>query len=221
MSGYAAADVQTLIAVVAPRLASLRATLPVPLAGGVPEAGSREQATLLRRALQEWGVECRHAGGLAALEAFGIVSARGTEITVAGDLPAAELALAYARCLVRLALERGSAFATWFHYRAGCVPAHVTAEERRAMAVVDAMARALVAGRLEATPRYLLQTRDAAHYGPASGPWTECSRALLGGLHRASNALYWRSDSYQAIRATTPMVALTSRVHALLSATAA
>src|SRR5581483_1479724 len=132
MSGYAAADVQTLIAVVAPRLASLRATLPVPLAGGVPEAGSREQATLLRRALQEWGVECRHAGGLAALEAFGIVSARGTEITVAGDLPAAELALAYARCLVRLALERGRAFATWFHYRAGCVPAHVTAEERRA-----------------------------------------------------------------------------------------
>jgi hypothetical protein len=175
----------------------------------------------LRRALQEWGVDCRQEPGLAALEAFGIVSERGAEITVAADLAPAHLALAYARCLVRLGLEEGRTVVTWFHYRSGCVPAHETATERRAMAVVDAMARALLAGRLEATPRYLLHADAADDPGAAGGLWGECSRALLGGLHRASSALYWRSDSYQAFRATTPMVALTSRVHALLSASAA
>jgi hypothetical protein len=139
---------------------------------------------------------------------------------VAADLAAEDLTLAYARCLVRLSLEGNGSFATWFHYRPGFAPAHATADERRAMAVVDAMARALIAGRLEATPRYLLQAHAAEASAP-SGLLGECSRALLGGLHRASNALYWRSEPYQALRASAPMVVLTSRVHALLSARAA
>jgi hypothetical protein len=118
-------------------------------------------------------------------------------------------------------LEEERSFVTWFHYRDGCVPAHATAEERRAMAVVDSTARALVDGRLDATPRYLLHGQSPPTVLPAAGLWGECSRALLGSLHRASTALYWRSDSYQALRASAPMVVLTSRVHALLSAAAA
>lgn len=215
-----AIDVQSLILSVTASLARLRARAPVPLQPAVAEPTSDLQAALLRRALEEWGIQCRQETGLAALEAFGIVSERGVEITVAADLPAAVEALAYARCLVRLGLDGDQTFLTWFHYREGCVPAHQTGAECRAMAVVDATARALVAGRLEATPRYLLQTHVAGDAAPV-GLWSECSRALLGGLHRASSALYWRSDSYQVLRASPPMVVLTSRVHALLSTSAA
>src|SRR5262249_40101132 len=126
--------------------------------------------------------------------------------------------LAYARCLVRLALGDGRAFATWFDYRPGHAPEHRTAEERRGAAAVDSMARALLAGRLEAAPRYLLAAPHAAmEPDGASGLLGGCSRALLGGLHRASSALYWRSDSYQALRASEPMVRFTAGVHALLS----
>jgi hypothetical protein len=214
-------DVPLIAATVAPRLARLRAALPVPLTPAAADPGAPERADLLRRALQEWGVECRRESGFAALEAFGIISERGAELTVSADLAPGELALAYARCLVRLGLEEGRSFVTWFHYRSGCAPAHETADERRAMAVVDATARALVVGRLDATPRYLLQARAADDPAAANGLWGECSRALLGSLHRASSALFWRSDSYQTLRASSPMVVLTNRVHALLSASAA
>jgi hypothetical protein len=215
-----AVDVETLVASVAPSLARLRTGLPVPIRDDGTDPGSEERVALLRRALEEWGVQCRQEAGLAALEAFGIVSERGLEITIATDLPPATQALAYARCLVRLGFEEHRSFVTWFHYRDGCAPAHQTAAERRAMAVVDATARALVAGRLDATPRYLLHARRT-EASPSAGLWSECSRALLGSLHRASSALYWRSDSYQVLRASPPMIVLTSRVHALLSPSAA
>jgi hypothetical protein len=221
MREHCVVNVRALIGSVAPALARLRAAPPVLLTGGVADPGEIEGADLLRRALQEWGVECRQEEGLVALEAFGIASERGVEITVSADLAPAELALAYARCLVRLGLEEGRSFVTWFHYRTGCAPAHQTVDERRAMAVVDATARALTAGRLDATPRYLLHAHATDASVPASGLWGGCSRALLGSLHRASSALYWRSDSYQVLRASPPMVVLTSRVHALLSASAA
>jgi hypothetical protein len=175
------------------------------------------RAELLRRALEEWGVRCRERPELQALEAFGVISARGIEITIAADLPAADRALAYARCLARLVLHDDRRFATWFHYRPGLTPGHLNAVERRSAAVVDAMARALLGGRLQAAPRYLRPTASP-EVSAASGLLGDCSRALLVRLHRASSALYWRSDSYQALRATTPMVRLTSRVHDLLSA---
>ena len=190
---------------------------------GAPPAGAPAEAwraALLRRALEEWGVRCREPVALRALEAFGVVSARGVEVAVAADLPGPERALAYARCVARLALHDDHQFATWFHYRPGQAPPHLTPAERRTGAVVDAMARALLAGRPEAAPRDLLPAAPAGS-AAASGLLGDCSRALLIRLHRASSALYWRSDSYQALRATTPMVRLTSRVHELLSGTGA
>ena len=215
-----AIDVQALIASVTPALTGLRTEGPGPLTAREAGAADHARTAVLRRALQEWGVQCRQEPGLAALESFGIASERGLEITVAADLRPADEALAYARCFVRLGLEPARSFATWFQYRDGCVPAHQTTAEHRATAVVDAMARALVAGRLEAAPRCLLRAETSTE-SPPVGLWSECSRALLSGLHRASNALYWRSDSYQVLRASPPMVVLTSRVHALLSARAA
>ncbi|HZR98805.1 MAG TPA: hypothetical protein VFE37_08870 [Chloroflexota bacterium] len=222
-------DVGRLVASVVPALAR-----PAPLAGGVTEppvpgagragagpaaapAHDAWRAELLRRALEEWGIRCRERPELQTLEAFGVISARGVEITIAADLSAADRALAYARCLARLVLHDDRQFATWFHYRAGLTPGHLSAAERRSSAVVDAMARALLGGRLQAAPRYLLPTASP-EVSAASGLLGDCSRALLVRLHRASSALYWRSDSYQALRATAPMVRLTSRVHDLLSA---
>ena len=221
-------DVAGLIEAVTPRLARLATPAMVGTPAGAEslaqagEAGAgrdAERGRVLRRGLEEWGVRCRESAELTVLEAFGLVSARGVEVTVATDLTPREQALAYARCVVRLAFGDGQAFATWFDYRAGQVPAHETPEERRAAAVVDAMARALLAGRLEAAPRYLLPSFvSAAAPEQGQGLLGGCSRALLGGLHRASSALYWHSDSYQVLRASAPMVRLTARVHALLSA---
>jgi hypothetical protein len=222
-------DAGVIVAAVAPRLATL--TAPHEEAQGVPGAavGSAANAggidvkreTLLRRVLEEWGIRCREQPELVALEGFGIVSERGVEVTVAADLGPAERALAYARSVIRLALLGGPRFATWFQYRTGRAPQHQTFEERRTALVVDALARALLAGRLEAVPRYLLAAASKTPTeGAGAGLLGGCSRALLGGLHRASSALYWRSGSYQALRASAPMVRITGRVHELLSASA-
>jgi hypothetical protein len=177
------------------------------------------RAVVLRRALEEWGVRCREHAGLAALDAFGVISARGVEVGVAADLPPGGRALAYARGIARLLMHDDRQFATWFDYRPGFAPCDLTPLERRTAAVVDGVARALLHGRLEAAPRYLIPTRSGDPATAASGLLGDCSRALLVSLHRASSALYWRSDSYQALRASPTMVQLTSRVHALLSAT--
>ena len=226
-------DVDALVAALTPRLARLAAEAAAngetavadPAAAGEPTAlpladpaaRATERAELLRRGLEEWGVACREEPGLTVLEAFGIASERGVEITVAADLAPPARALAYARCLARLALEQRWSLATWFHYRPGAAPQHQTPAEDRAMAVVDALARALLAGRLDATPRYLRPPAAPVLDQPPAGLLGECSRAILGGLHRASTALYWRSDSYQALRASEPMIRLTAGVHALLS----
>jgi hypothetical protein len=228
-------DVAGLLAAVRPTLARLAAeAAPRPAAAPEPsgtapvDCGASEaqalavdarRAAVLRRALEEWGVHCREHAGLAALDAFGVISARGVEVGVAADLPPAERALAYARGVARLLMHDDRQFATWFDYRPGCSPQHLTPLERRTAAVVESLARALLKGRLEAAPRYLIPTASADPTTTASGLLGDCSRALLVSLHRASSALYWRSDSYQALRASPPMVHLTSRVHALLSAT--
>jgi hypothetical protein len=227
MSYLTPSDTSALIATITPRLAALDASgaarqAPTPPAAPDRAARDAERGRLLRRALEEWGVTCREDPGLTVLEAFGIASARGVEIIVAADLAPAERALAYARGLVRLTVQEPTALATWFHYRPGAAPEHQTPAECRAMAVVDAMAHALLRGCLDAAPRYLHTPSCAeAPDAPPTSLLGGCSRAILGGLHRASSALYWHSESYQALRASTPMIRLTSGVHALLSARAA
>src|SRR5688500_10949833 len=106
-------DVDALVAALTPRLARLAAEAAAngetavadPAAAGEPTAlpladpaaRATERAELLRRGLEEWGVACREEPGLTVLEAFGIASERGVEITVAADLAPPARALAYAR----------------------------------------------------------------------------------------------------------------------------
>ncbi len=217
MSDERIEDVAGVLVALAPRLATLGRG-PGGAGVGREEALDRERAVVLRRGLEEGGVRCREEAGLSALEAFGVASARGVEVVVARDLSPSALALAMARSVAHLAIQPQARFAAWFQYRAGQAPTHQTADERRALGVVEAIARALLAGRLEGTPLYVrLAGRPARLGGARLGVWGGCGDALLGGLHRASNALYWRSGPYQALRASGPMIRLTAGVHALLS----
>jgi hypothetical protein len=212
-------DVGRLLGAITPGLAALNAPVGNVAPARANGALDGERVALLRRGLEEWGVRCREEAGLLALEGFSIVSERGAEIAVAADLAPGARALTYARCLAWLALWQPRRFGTWFRYRAGRAPAHLTLAERRTEAVVEAVARVLLAGRLDAAPRYLLAPpADGSGRDDGAGLLGGCSRAVLAGLHRASRALFWRSDSYQALRASQPMVRLTGHVHSLLSA---
>jgi len=94
----------------------------------------------------------------------------------------------------------------------GCCGLQATAEVL-ATSVADAVARAILAGRLEAAPR-LIYCRDL---GPGRGRF---SGAVLRGLHLGSLALYRRSRSYQRLRSLPVVTALTERVHSFLGSAA-
>jgi hypothetical protein len=91
----------------------------------------------------------------------------------------------------------------------GRAPGERPPNELREEVLADAVARAILAGRLEAAPR-LIYCRDL---GPGRGRF---SRAVLRGLHLGSLALYRRSRSYQRLRSLPVVTALTERVHSFL-----
>src|SRR5439155_11507803 len=105
------------------------------------------------------------------------------------------------------------ALAARFEYVPGGTEGEPLAHGRREELLADAVARAILAGRLEAAPR-LIYCRDL---GPGRGPF---SRAVLRGLHRGSLALYRRSRSYQRLRSLPMVTALTERVHSFLGSAA-
>ena len=186
-------DVTGLLAAVRPTLARLAAEVaPRPAEASAADepldttgspastqavAVDARRAVVLRRALEEWGVRCREHAGLAALDAFGVISARGVEVGVAAELPPAGRALAYARGVARLLMHDDRQFATWFDYRPGFAPHHLTPLERRTTAVVDGVARALLHGRLEAAPRCAFK-REGDGPDDESGPSPSRSRFL-------------------------------------------
>ena len=97
-----------------------------------------------------------------------------------------------------------------FEYVPGRAPESQSAHEER---LADAVARAILDGRLEAAPR-LVYCHDL---GPGRG---RLSRAVLRGLHTSSLALYRRSRSYQRLRSLPVVTALTERVHSFLGSAA-
>jgi hypothetical protein len=105
------------------------------------------------------------------------------------------------------------ALAARFQYAPGRAPGERPQQELRDELLADAVARAILAGRLEAAPR-LIYCRDL---GPGRGRF---SLAVLHGLHRGSLALYRRSRSYQRLRSLPVVTALTERVHSFLGSAA-
>jgi hypothetical protein len=178
------------------------------------EAHQRAQAA--RRMLEELGVRCDESAALHDLKGFLLSSPRGTEIIICRDLNDDERLEVYAHLVAHALLgpdDPQLALAARFEYVAGRGPGERPAHEVREEVLADAVARAILAGRLEAAPK-LIYCRDL---GPGRGPF---SRAVLRGLHRGSLALYRRSRSYQRLRSLPVVTALTERVHSFLGSVA-
>ncbi len=170
------------------------------------------RAVAARRLLEELGVACNEHGDLQDLKGFLLSSWRGTEIVLHRDLSDAERLEVYAHLVAHALLGPDHATlapAARFEYLPGREPGARPAHEVQEEIVADAVARAILAGRLEAAPR-LVYCRDI---GPGRGRF---SRAVLRGLHSGSLALYRRSRQYQRIRSLPAFTALTERVHTLL-----
>jgi hypothetical protein len=177
---------------------------------------AHQRALAARRMLEELGVRCDESAALHDLKGFLLSSPRGTEIIICRDLNDDERLEVYAHLVAHALLgpdDPQLALAARFEYVAGRGPGERPAHEVREEVLADAVARAILAGRLEAAPK-LIYCRDL---GPGRGPF---SRAVLRGLHRGSLALYRRSRSYQRLRSLPVVTALTERVHSFLGSAA-
>lgn len=180
------------------------------------DGASRQRASAARRLLEELGVRCDESVVLQDLKGFLLSSPRGTEIVVRRDLGDEERLEVYAHLVAHALLgpdDPQLALAARFEYVPGRAPEDRSAHELREELLADAVARAILAGRLEAAPK-LIYCRDL---GPGRGPF---SRAVLRGLHRGSLALYRRSRSYQRLRSLPVVTAFTERVHSFLGSAA-
>jgi 8-oxo-dGTP pyrophosphatase MutT (NUDIX family) len=178
--------------------------------GHLSTPGSRAAAA--RRLLEELGIRCDEGARLHDLKGFLISSPFGTEIVVGRDLTDDERLEVYAHLVAHALLgpeHPELRLAARFEYVDGRAPESRPAHELREEVVADAVARAILAGRLEAAPR-LIYCRDL---GPGRGRF---SRAVLRGLHRGSLELYRRSRSYQRLRSLPVVTAFTERVHTFL-----
>jgi len=177
---------------------------------------AHQRAVAARRLLEELGVRCDESAALHDLKGFLLSSPRGTEIVVCRDLTDEERLEVYAHLVAHALLgpdDPELSLAARFEYVAGRAPGERPAHELREEILADVVARAILAGRLEAAPK-LIYCRDL---GPGRGRF---SLAVLHGLHRGSLALYRRSRSYQRLRSLPVITALTERVHSFLGSAA-
>src|SRR5438046_6122916 len=175
-----------------------------------------QKAVAARRLLEELGVRCDESAALHDLKGFLLSSPRGSELVVSRDLDDEQRLEVYAHLIAHALLGPDGpqlALAARFEYVPGRAPGERPPHELREEVLADAVARAILAGRLEAAPR-LIYCRDL---GPGRGRF---SRAVLRGLHLGSLALYRRSRSYQRLRSLPVMTALTERVHSFLGSAA-
>lgn len=183
---------------------------------GRSDSSSAARARTARRLLEELGVRCDESARLEDLKGFLLTSPRGTEIVLSRDLSDDDRVGVYAHLIAHALLGPEATQlvpSARFEYATGRAPDCRTWHEVQEEHVADAVARAILDGRLEAAPRYVY-CRDL---GPGRGRF---SRAVLRGLHHGSLALYWRSRSYQRLRSLPVMTALTERVHSFLGSAA-
>jgi hypothetical protein len=177
---------------------------------------AHQRAVAARRLLEELGVRCDESAALHDLKGFLLSSPRGTELVISRDLNDEQRVEVYAHLIAHALLGPDGpqlALAARFEYVPGRAPEERPPHELREEVLADAVARAILAGRLEAAPR-LIYCRDL---GPGRGRF---SRAVLRGLHIGSLALYRRSRSYQRLRSLPVVTAFTERVHSFLGSAA-
>lgn len=200
-------------------------------------------AWLVRRTLEEMGVRCGDTPKLQDLKGFLIASPQGAEMVVSSELAPTQQVAVYAHLLAHLLLDRfGGSFMSKFEYCEGRIPSHLTAAERREDLVADVVALAILEGRLEAVPRYVLAPEPLPRRPHELRLWlTEQARAVLASgslpqrlrpirplrtltltvLHWLSLALFWHSRSYRRLRTRPLMAQLVHRLAGLLGEPAA
>ena len=174
---------------------------------------------IVRRTLEELGIHCEADSGLQDLKGFMIASPRGAEIVVSDRLRGDERLAVYAHLLAHALLEQGEdgeegSFFSRLEYVEGREPASRKGAERKVEMVADALARAILKGRLDGAPQYTYrQRREKA--GP-SGLRPRLGRFWLELCHRVSLMLFWHSPKYQRLRARREMSYLVRRVEGLV-----
>lgn len=192
------------------------------LAATEPGPGRHSRDWLVRRTLEELGIHCESEADLQDLKGFMIASPRGAEIVVSERLGPDDRLEVYAHLLAHALLEQGvgdeeemqGSFFSRLEYVEGREPADRSSAERRAEMVADAIAKAILRGRLDGAPRYTFrQKREAT---ASSGIRPRLGRFFLELCHRTSLALFWRSPKYQKLRGRPEMSALVRRVEGLV-----
>ena len=176
------------------------------------------RAWLVRRMLEEMGVRCEDSAALQDLKGFLIASPRGTEIVLSARLTDAQKLHLYAHLLAHAVLDHlEGTFTTRFEYFEGHEPPHLSARERQEDIMADAVARAIIKGRLEDAPRYIYDAA-ARRRSPlaVAGVRHRGQRLLLTIIHQASLLLYWRSPRYRDLRARPLMTRLACYVDEVL-----
>ncbi|HEX2035216.1 MAG TPA: hypothetical protein VHS99_13620 [Chloroflexota bacterium] len=162
----------------------------------------RSKDWLVQRTLEELGVHCEANGALQDLKGFLMASPRGAEIVVSDRLDAEERLAVYAHLLAHALLEEGpdksSGFFSRLEYVEGREPQHRSGAERRAELVADALAQAILCGRLEGMPQYAYRRKrqpvQKVGLRPALG------RFFLELSHRTSLTLFWYLPQYRKLR---------------------
>ncbi|MBI3970585.1 MAG: hypothetical protein HY332_04790 [Chloroflexi bacterium] len=181
----------------------------------VPKSG---RDWLARRTLEELGIHCEATGALQDLKGFLIASHRGVEIVVSDRLAPDERLAVYAHLLAHALIDEAPhASRTFFsrlEYVEGREPVGRSSAERRAEMVADALAQAILRGRLDGAPQYAYRrTREPARNAglrPALG------RLVLDICHRTSLALFWHLPRYQKLRSRPEITFLVQRLESLV-----
>lgn len=189
--------------------------------GAAPAGGAALEARrdwLVQRTLEELGIHCESASTLQDLKGFLIASPRGADIVVSDRLGPDERLAVYAHLLAHALLEElpGDEQRNFFsrlEYVEGRRPDLDSGAERRQEMVADALAQAILRGRLDGTPQYA--------YRRTKGPAKSGLRPFFGQLfldicHRASLALFWHSPKYQKLRSRDEMAFLVRRLEDLV-----
>jgi hypothetical protein len=174
---------------------------------------------IVRRTLEELGIHCEADAGLQDLKGFMIASPRGAEIVVSDRLGQDERLGVYAHLLAHALLEQGEEgeegnFFSRLEYVEGREPAERRGSERKLEMVADAIAAAILRGRLDGTPRYAYRHKRESEEPAGLRP--RLGRFWLELCHRVSLMLFWHSPKYQRLRARREMSYLVRRVEGLV-----
>src|SRR5437868_14514036 len=127
-----------------------------------PGREPHQRAVAARRLLEELGVRCDESAALHDLKGFLLSSPRGSEMVVSRHLTDEERLEVYANLIAHALLgpdDPQLALAARFEYVPGRAPGERPPHELREELLADAVARAILDGRLEAAPR-LIYCRD-------------------------------------------------------------